>query len=223
MNGKAVVKCIVCKKPVNVPVPETWWIAFTKETSQTLRLYGSSLQAMGWLTVLGLGVFWIGGWYLMSYVFKWPSWISILIPAIPFIYVFSRHFAPRMQAQVRGDLGVLRAPRGLRGMSEKDPLPIKKLGEAQRLARNRACIQCGGNYQAGEDVLVLPNRGTARMRFQFTGKTSKMFERVEVTCQQCGNHGFFYFDISAVDLVRKYGYTRELTRVYPQKTSRSQN
>jgi hypothetical protein len=216
MAGRASVQCIMCKKAVAVPVPDPFWKSFFKETRQTLGVYGAALRAMGWMMVVLLLSVWIGGWYLISYVLHWPSWLAALVPGLPFIFVFSRHFAPRMRAQVSGELGVLRVPRSLRGMSERDPIPVKKPGEAVRLARNRPCVNCGGSYQVGSHDLVLPHSSLDRLRFRLTGRASRMFERVEVTCKKCGNHGYFYFDISSLDLVRKHGYTRTLLQIFPR-------
>jgi len=221
MAGKGVVRCIACKRTVAVPVPQPALKAFLGEMGKTFRLYAAALKAMGWWQVLVLLAVWGVGFYLLNYRLGLPSWLAFLLPAVPFLYIFARTFTPLMRAQVRGELGVLRIPSSMRGISERDPIPVRKPGEAVKIANARPCPRCGGKLSTGEQRLTLPVKTSERLRYRITRRASRMYEQVEVTCQDCGDHGYLYFDISALDVVRRLGYTPELVEAYPQKRSRS--
>ncbi len=211
--GTAKLQCFVCKRTVAVPKPES----YLQELGRTLRLYGLALRNMGWIMVVLLLAFWVVGGYLAVTRLGWPSWLSFLAPGIPFMYFFARAFAPLMRAQVRGELGVMRIPGGYRGMSERDPLVVRTPGEIEKIIAAKECPKCSGKLAPGEHRLVLPQKGAEGMRFRLFKRASRMFEKVEVTCKQCGAHGSLYFDISALDVVKKYGFTPELMRHYPKK------
>ncbi len=217
VDGRGEVRCIVCKRMVQVPVPES----FLKSLGKDFAIYAAAVKAMGWWQVVVLLIVWGGGFYLLNIRLGLPSWLAFLLPAVPFLYFFTRAFTPLMRAQVRGELGVLRVPNNMRGMSMKAPIAVRKPGEALKVAASRPCPKCGGKLLTGEDRLSLPNNSSARLRFRLFKRTSYMFEQVEVTCKDCGDHGYLYFDISALDVVRRLGYTPDLLAAYPKKRSRS--
>jgi hypothetical protein len=211
--GTATLQCLVCKRTLPVPRPES----YLQELGRTLRLYGLALQRMGWVLVVLLLAFWVVGGYLAVMRLHWPSWLAFLAPGIPFIYFFARAFAPLMKAQVAGELGVLRVPGGYRGLSERDPLVVRSPAEVDKTIAAKTCPKCKGKLAPGEHRLVLPTQSGASLRFRLFGRASRMFEKVDVTCKQCGAHGSLYFDISAFDVVKKYGFTLELMKHYPKK------
>jgi hypothetical protein len=213
--GTAKLQCIVCKRTLSVPKPEP----YMQELGRTLRLYGLALRNMGWIMVVLLLAFWVVGGYMAVTRLGWPSWLAFLAPGIPFMYFFARAFAPLMRAQVRGELGVMRIPGGYRGLTERDALVVRSPAELEKVIAAKNCPKCNGKLSAGEHRLVLPKQGGASLRFRLFGRATRMFEKVDVDCKQCGAHGSLYFDISTFDVVKKYGFTPELLRHYPKKKS----
>ena len=216
LAGNAELTCLVCKRTVKVPPPQP----LGREFLGTMRLYGVALKKMGWIQVVSLATVWIGGGYLLTTVIGWPSWLAMAVPAIPFIYFFARAFAPLMQAQIKGELGVLRLPKDMRGLSERDPLAIRQPGDEDRLIAARKCPQCGGVLKPGERKLVLPKSNLEALRLRYLKRATRLFEQVDVTCQKCDFHGAFFFDISALEIVRKLGYTQALINIYPPQHRR---
>jgi hypothetical protein len=217
MAGTAKVRCLICKRIVPVPVPLPFPQSFFRETGSILRLYGAALKALGWWKIAMLVLFWIVGTYFIYTQLDWPYWLATFLPGLPFIYFFGRELAPRMTSQLRGELGVLRVPAGLKGMSERDPIPVRIPSEVEKIAISRPCPVCGGSFQILNRSLVLPKSGLEQLRFKATHRANRMFDRVEVKCQKCSNQGGLYFDISQLDIVRRLGYTEELMKQYPKK------
>ncbi len=214
MQGTATVTCLICKKTVSVPVPLPFPQSVIQDTLRTLRLYGFALKEIGWAKTLFLLAVWVGGAYFITSELGWPYWLAILIPSLPFLYFFTRALAPRMRAQLRSELGVLRVPGGYKGMSERDPILVRAPAEVDKTINARPCPVCSGKFQILERRLVLPKSSMEQMKFRLTKKAGKMFEKVEVKCRKCSNQGSFFFDISNYEIVRRLGYTDELIKQY---------
>lgn len=194
LAGKATVKCIVCKREVSVPAPLPFPQSWFKELGQTFGLYGAAFKRMGWGMVLLLLGIWAGGGYLTADVLHWPTWVALGLPAIPFLYFFSRAFAPLMQAQIRGEMGVLRMPEKLRGLSQRDPLPAQTTAEQMRLIQSRACPRCGGSLRPGKRTKTPPVPGMRKwMERLGLAKKQLSYEQVEVMCKKCDYRGAIFF------------------------------
>jgi hypothetical protein len=217
LAGTATLRCLVCKNVVAVPAPLPFPQSFFHELARSLRLYGLALKGMGWWKLALTLLIWIGGTAFIMVQLSWPDWLAVLLPGLPFMYFFVQELAPRSRAQLRAELGVLRVPASLKGMSERDPLLVRNAGEVEKIVASRPCPVCEGNFEILDRRLVLPRGTVEQLKFKLTRKASRMFERVSVRCRNCSNQGNFYFDISQTPQARKLGFTDELMKQYPKK------
>jgi predicted nucleic-acid-binding Zn-ribbon protein len=213
--GKAELKCLVCQKTIMIPLPKSTIATFFSELRQTFGIYYKALKKMGWFVTLLTLAFWILGAFFIVRILIWPTWVALLLPSLPFFYFFTRAFTPIMQSQIKSELGVLRVPNVYRGMNEADPLLVKKPGDEDRIILSRTCPKCKGEYKISNRQLIVPGSRVKKFRLHLFKKPIKMVEQIDVSCKQCDFQGAFFFDISALEIVKKYGYTVELQKNYP--------
>lgn len=205
----AFIQCKVCGKEIRLaPTPSLLRSVYLEGVVDLIETLKELAQKIGWIPFLLLIFVWLGGWYVCSRMLHLNQYIAILVPGVPFMYFLLKVTQERMTRR----LGYSRAS----GPSLATYIKANSIEEEYKYIISQRCTACGGPYQMGKLHSVVTASPIGSMSYRVAHRANKLYDKVEVTCQQCNKEAEFLFDIDDMDEVQKLGYTDAMVRLHMQ-------
>jgi hypothetical protein len=205
----ALVQCKVCGKEFRLAPSHSFLRSLYQEGVvdfiDTLRELG---QKIGWSRFLLLLIIWLVGWYVGSHLLHLNQWIAAIVPGVPFMVFLFTVTQERMQRR----LGYSREP----GPSRAAYIKANSIEEEYQYILSQRCAVCGGPFRMGKLHSLVPASSADSMSYRVAHKANKLYDKIDVVCQQCDKEAEFIFDIDAMEHVQKLGFTDAMVRLHMQ-------